>query len=434
MKRAPKKFRKNARVLMDPEPKFVSIVKAGANMTPLLAVKRAGELQEDDMKITAKRSADHDIAELRFDKAKFADVTAVSKWLESGGYSEYDVIDAGELFVVKGLDGLTDLREVASPDGVTSVVGKRPEEAVKAEADPAVEAEAASAVVKTKAEEAAPAADESEPISKDEAPSEQTDEEAVKAAVEEVVKAARKVRKAPKEEPKVEPKVEEAAAAAEATSEEAAKEEAAPAEEVKVEEAVQPVAHAKADEILKEARSKGLYEIMDVGAVLYTMAYLVQDADYSGLPPEKVTEVRTAAQNMLDVLDWFMQNSLDSFGKLFNNPPQENAPEVEVTLEKTEEAAAEAAPEQTAEKAAETPTEPNAEIVALSEKIELLAAVVEKLASAASQKASGEDDGVKPERQTRKGADVSDAKPEPKKVSKEVEEFNAKMTRSLLGF
>lgn len=411
MKRNPKKFRKAAKVLMDPQPKFVSIVKAGANMTPLLAIKKAGELQEDDMKITAKRSDDHDIAGLRFDKAKFKDAAAVQKWLDNGGYTEYAIVDEETSFSVKGVDGLTDVREVASPDGVTTLVGKRPEEAVKEETDPAAEAEAASGIVAAKA-------DESEPVSKDEAVKEDS-------AVEKAVKAAEKLvakQEAPeaaaKEQP-VEGEVLEQKAEDEAASE--------TVQPVAQEEAAKHV--AKADEIIAEARQKGLYEILDVGSVLYTMAYLVQDADYSKLPPDKVAEIKSAAQNMLDVMDWFMKNTLDNFSAVFQNAPQEQIPAEEISVEKTEESA----PAETAEKA-DTASEPSNELAALTEQVNNLAKAVEVIANAVSQKASGEDDGVKPARQTRKGADASDEKPAPKVVSKEDQEFNSRMTRNLFGY
>lgn len=355
MKRNPKKHRKTAKVLTDPEPRFVSIVKAGANMTPLLAVKRANPLEEDDMKITVARSDDHDIAEIRFDKATFKDEAAVKSWLEAGGYAEYDIIESDPGFVVKGVEGLADLREITA-DGITTVVGKRQVEAAKEEVDPGAKAEAQPTVVSTKSE--------SEADPKGEVP------------------------------------------------EEAAKD-----------EAVQPVAPldvtavaAKADEHIATLKAKGLYDIMTLGEVLYALKWMVVDADYTGLPEDKVTELKGAAGSLLGVMDWFMTNSLDSFSEAFKKDTQKQE-EIPAAAAGQEEQAPEPAAKE--DPPAVSP-EPIDEMTALKEQLAALQKSVAELTSTASQKASGEDtEGVKPvERQTRKGADVSDAKPEPKVVSK----------------
>jgi hypothetical protein len=140
MDREPKKVRRRVRALTDPQPEFVSLVPAGANMTPFTAIKSAdGE--------TVLRADTHTVVRLDFSKDKFPDVEAVTKWLVDGGYSGYSIEESDTGFVVQGDADVSETKKIEI-SGVTAYVAKTEASGVAAEAQPTV-IEVAKPVVKT---------------------------------------------------------------------------------------------------------------------------------------------------------------------------------------------------------------------------------------------------------------------------------------------
>jgi hypothetical protein len=169
--RNPVRKRTRAKALTDPKPNFVSLVKAGANMTPFLSVKTAEPVEGDDTMHVAQKSADHGIAFIKFQKTTFKAEADVAAWLDAGGYSDYTIKDADGCFMVKGEEGLDETSaNGVEADGVVIYVSKRVVETEKAEPEvqAAEDAEAASAVVVAVKEEAEAEADVN-PVAKSEA-------------------------------------------------------------------------------------------------------------------------------------------------------------------------------------------------------------------------------------------------------------------------
>jgi hypothetical protein len=124
MKREPKKQGTRTLALTDPKPEFVSLVRAGANQTPFLAVKRDNS-QEIDMKL---KSETHDIQKLIFSGEKFKDEKSVKGWLEAGGYTGYEVVkekDGSFSVANKEQEFEGEPKVVEAGEGVTAHVGKK---------------------------------------------------------------------------------------------------------------------------------------------------------------------------------------------------------------------------------------------------------------------------------------------------------------------
>ena len=186
-----------ARALTNPKPSFVSLVKAGANLTPFVVTKAEGE---DDMttqiprrrrvvKTTSEDALGHPlkvvktdgvaIAAINFTKSDaFKSDTDVKNWLEDGGYSDYEIAatDAGWSVVNKSDEfegalktvsvtaqvdvslGTIKKAEVSSEEIVHPGSEKVTSESVEktsSAAEPALAAEAAAPVSEAKAEEVA---------------------------------------------------------------------------------------------------------------------------------------------------------------------------------------------------------------------------------------------------------------------------------------
>lgn len=111
MTRKPRIQRKRVKALTDPQPEFVSLVTAGANMTPFKALKsdepvaeevtteviseatEVAESTETAASFCAEKADTHEIAKIVFQKAAFATVEEVRTWLSDGGFSDFDNID-----------------------------------------------------------------------------------------------------------------------------------------------------------------------------------------------------------------------------------------------------------------------------------------------------------------------------------------------------
>lgn len=111
MTRKPRIQRKRVKALTDPQPEFVSLVTAGANMTPFKALKSDEPVAESSASeavdpppvadiptetaasFCAEKADTHEIAKIVFQKAAFATVEEVRSWLSDGGFSDFDSID-----------------------------------------------------------------------------------------------------------------------------------------------------------------------------------------------------------------------------------------------------------------------------------------------------------------------------------------------------
>lgn len=142
MKRTKQRQKTIVGLMHDPEPKFVALVKHGANQRPFHAVKATqkeapmpGNSQKSKGATTAVK-----VHRIVFDPAHFATIEAVTDYLTGKGYSDFEVkaLEAGGFEVidtpVEEIDG--DLRTVESTStkGVVYHVGN-PKQTAKADAD-----------------------------------------------------------------------------------------------------------------------------------------------------------------------------------------------------------------------------------------------------------------------------------------------------------
>ncbi|QSY98646.1 hypothetical protein J2J97_31750 (plasmid) [Rhizobium bangladeshense] len=129
MKREPKTITRKVTLLTDPEPQFNSIVRSGANGTPLRVIKSDELNQEADVPKNLK-NGNADIARLTFRGDNFKTVEQVQAWLDAGNYVE-TVIKTEEdgSFTVEGNDALVNVQPIDVEDGVVSFVGEAAETA-----------------------------------------------------------------------------------------------------------------------------------------------------------------------------------------------------------------------------------------------------------------------------------------------------------------
>lgn len=129
MIRKPKKVRKEARLLMNVQPRYVSLVKRGANLTPWKIIKESEEM---------KYSETVDINKIVFSKTKFKSANEVSSYLSDKGYESFEIKDEDGSFVVYGesADSFEDVSEIET-DNVVFFVGKlkQPKEDTEARGD-----------------------------------------------------------------------------------------------------------------------------------------------------------------------------------------------------------------------------------------------------------------------------------------------------------
>lgn len=147
MERTPVSYRKRLKALTNPRPEFVSLVKTGANMTPFLAIK-SEDTPLTDVQMAVK-SDTHDIVKITFDSDQFANEGQVTDWLNHGGYDNYEVKKSDEGFSVTGEGEVPPEDAIAIPAGVgiTMYASKRAKETVKATQTPIEVAEVAAAAV-----------------------------------------------------------------------------------------------------------------------------------------------------------------------------------------------------------------------------------------------------------------------------------------------
>lgn len=256
MKRMAKTYKTLARALTEPQPRFVSMVKGGANMRPWRKVKTDlrdlhPEPEQKDTAMTVKTAKTEtetqapagvpegfDIVRLSFGKTQFETEDAVKAWLDEGGYADYEIEDTGEAFEVanKGAEFADGSEEVIhSPvEGLTVTVGQVTGQ---------VEAE-------------------------------KTDKNAS-----DVQPVATKTAEQP-----------DAAEGAEVAKQDT--DEAVPAQ-------------------------KGIYEVKELSYMLNDLRWLVNEADYSGISDETVADLKTAAQSLIKALAAVQADNVEAFTEAF---------------------------------------------------------------------------------------------------------------------
>lgn len=127
--RQPKEKTLQARALTDPRPRFVSLVQAGANQTPLRSVKvDLIHVENEPMtKIAALKAEGHEVKRMLIKTGKtFPDEAAVQKFLEDGGYDASTLKATDEGFELTNEDGefTDDVRVVEVSEDITVEVGK----------------------------------------------------------------------------------------------------------------------------------------------------------------------------------------------------------------------------------------------------------------------------------------------------------------------
>jgi hypothetical protein len=129
MNRNAKVQRKRVKALTDPQPQFVSLVTAGANMTPFSVVRSDGEegpAGAADVVATAKGDT-HEIAQLVFAKGVYDTVEAVKAWLVDGGYEDStEITETDDAFIV---GEKTENSTAVEYEGVTIFLSELPEDA-----------------------------------------------------------------------------------------------------------------------------------------------------------------------------------------------------------------------------------------------------------------------------------------------------------------
>lgn len=418
MLRMPQSRRRRVKALTDPQPEFVSLVKAGANMTPFRALR--ADVVEDstpaETEVVAEKSEDapeaevsfkadtHEIARVVFQKSAFADVEAVKSWLDDGGYetTDLEIAEKGETFEVGDLaEGAT--REIAL-EGMTVYVVEKTEEG-----DPAEKASAVVEEVSVKSDE--PAA------------------EVVADPIEAVVLGG---------EPEVSAKSEEA-------GETVAKQDPMTMD--------LPVLIAKGEDGLPVVVSqKSTYDLHDVAHIFealswvnYSVGYYTEDGHY----PDGVEAAIKAAMSALGTaLVGIAQATVEAAQKSEEIPTEtvevekaEEAPVETVEAEKAEEVVAtDAVVEATSEvEATKTESEPTVKdllslVAKMADEVSNLTKTVDNLQKQTATK-SEEDLAERvdaTERQIRKGADIEEVSTT-SSVSKGSNEFQSLALRGALG-
>lgn len=118
-----------ARALTDPKPRFVSLVAAGANQTPIKSIKMdIVQLENEAMtQVQALRADGLEVARMVFRTGEdFADGSAVHAFLTEGGYplDDLETTKTGFELLNKADDFEGDLKVIKINDGLTVWVGK----------------------------------------------------------------------------------------------------------------------------------------------------------------------------------------------------------------------------------------------------------------------------------------------------------------------
>lgn len=361
-----------ARMMTNPHPSHVSLVKAGANQQAFHAIRSALNT-EDDMKINRAKSATvataipagFGVVQFQFDAATFKTEEDVARWLDDGGYADYSIQPIPTGFTVSA-----DANDFA-PGTVKKIDGAIPGVVVYAGeyTEAAKEAQAAS-----EGSEGAEGADDA-----DSTTAERSDQQV-------------------SEEPG----------------------QSDPAAPGSAEGGVQPVATLgedigevieRADEVL---RQRGIYEIDEIGSMVNRLAWIVYDAEWSDIPEATVTKIKGAASSLLEAFVELSTDYAEQLREFFANHS---------SVERSEQIEEPAAPEPV-EPQAPAPSALDADAIAalvgkivsdglapIAASVEALTSQVETVQSEVSATKTALDTRVgalESQGQTRKGADHVD--------------------------
>ena len=139
LNRTPRKHKVETKALTDPKPAFVSLVKAGANQVPFLAVRCDGDVSLQE-RIKIMRQKGYEVARVEMKRGdQFPDLAAAQKWLTEGGYEGAQLVEAGDCFKAEGdesafeQDSIVQI-ELPGEANVTVWVGKADAEAIQSDA------------------------------------------------------------------------------------------------------------------------------------------------------------------------------------------------------------------------------------------------------------------------------------------------------------
>jgi len=342
-----------ATALTSPDPSFVSQVTAGANQRPYRAVKMDAatvatpDNPEEPMKIKKKATATVDaiapkgfgVMQFEFSKEKFADIAAVQKWMDAGGYTDYEITETGNGFEVGDDAGRFEtgsVRKIDAPvEGLTVFVGKLSAEALieeidepEAEGDDATttesddaaegdvpEAEAAGDVDPPKRTRTAPPAEPEAdaPAEGDDAPAAKADDAAEETAEAEKGKGGKKGGKDYKKK-KDDQQVSEAPTGDGADDAPAQPDEPSDADR----------ARSMVEEI-EAKRTKGVYEAAELGKIVNQLGWIVYEADYSGMSDTTVSQIKSAALALLEAFRQAAVDAADELSEVFRSEAEREA-------------------------------------------------------------------------------------------------------------
>lgn len=358
MKIKPIKRTIKATALCNPDPSFVSQVRAGANQRPFRAIKMDAaapasehEGTETPMKIKQKANATvaaiapkgYGIMQFEFQKSEFADENAVKAWLDAGGYEDYEITTTSKGFEVSDNETKFETGSVMriedAADGVAVFVGKltseeAPAEEPTGEGDPAPEGGQQEAAAKADDADAGDkpaidppartrAASEGEGEGGEAPQSEETDPPAQAGEGEGGEPAAKADEPTGEGEPAPVEKTE---------GEEAPAGEGGDAEPTDVERAREIV-----ESIGKTQKTKGVYEAGELGRIVNQLGWVVYDADYAGLSEEVVSAIKTAALALLEAYLLAASQAADELTAVFRTAEEREAVETARAAEPTTE-------------------------------------------------------------------------------------------------
>lgn len=134
MRPIPRTFKAVAVAQTDPDPRFISLVKVGANQTPFRALKSA---VKDELAMIVLKGEGASVVGFAFPAASFTTAT-VKAFMDDGGYSDYAIIAGADYIRVKAADAVggndqpgeapAGSREIALSGGVvvTVITNKAP--------------------------------------------------------------------------------------------------------------------------------------------------------------------------------------------------------------------------------------------------------------------------------------------------------------------
>lgn len=106
MKQEPKVVTRKVKVLTNPNPTYVSLVKNGAIQEPFKVLKTAekGPEMPIQKRETTTKNGDGAVRKIVFDNSVYETEASVKKYLDDNGYSDYKITKDGATFVAEGKD------------------------------------------------------------------------------------------------------------------------------------------------------------------------------------------------------------------------------------------------------------------------------------------------------------------------------------------